>query len=648
MKTKFVLFLMLFATVSLGCKEKPVEIEDDPTGNPNEPGSAAIIYTDSEIVRRPVPTTGFIRSNQLEDLIYYDENFVDLDPGTVFSNLPPTTPVVSASDFLNATFQGSQYGTAGRVNVSHPEFSQAFRVNISTLPDLPYSAQLLLREGLKDRAENGDMLLLTVWMRTISGGQTESQTGQLQLIIEENGGAFDKILIQNIHARNEWTKFYFPVQYSDGYVNLIVRCGYYIQTVEIGGYEIRNYGKSVSMTDMPTTGTYVEGLSKNAGWRASAFERIEKNRKGDFYVIVKNADGNVVPDADVELNMYEHEFQFGAAIPQSRSVLSDGDPRFRTAIQRYFNGAVLENNHKWAVYENDPARARALVDAVKALDIKYFRGHCLVWDRTYRPGSTMPPYDLLAKYNNRNDLNDRIRNHINRIVGDFRGELNDWDVLNEPVANSVTMDVYGKSLINDWFSFARVANPNAKLFVNEYIENHALFNILDEMVGNNVDFDGIGIQSHFTAPADPASIYDFYQRLAQYNKIIKVTEFDFATDNEILQATFLRDFMITMFSHEVIEGFYQWRFHNTGTENIGAFFNSNWLEKPGLDQFIDLVYNKWWTNETGKTNDDGIFSVRGFYGDYDITVSANGITKTLSVGFQKNKGNTVTVYLTEN
>ncbi|MBR5518489.1 MAG: hypothetical protein IKV86_05610, partial [Clostridia bacterium] len=60
---------------------------------------------------------------------------------------------------------------------------------------------------------------------------------------------------------------------------------------------------------------------------------------------------------------------------------------------------------------------------------------------------------------------------------------------------------------------------------------------------------------------------------------------------------------------------------------------------------IDLVYNKWWTEETGVTNENGEFKTRGFFGDYDITVTLNGISKTVSTSCYKGNDNTITIVI---
>ena len=59
------------------------------------------------------------------------------------------------------------------------------------------------------------------------------------------------------------------------------------------------------------------------------------------------------------------------------------------------------------------------------------------------------------------------------------------------------------------------------------------------------------------------------------------------------------------------------------------------MDKSG-EIYHDLVYNKWWTRETLTSDENGKISLRGFYGDYDVTVTtADGKMKTVSIPLYK-------------
>jgi GH35 family endo-1,4-beta-xylanase len=287
-----------------------------------------------------------------------------------------------------------------------------------------------------------------------------------------------------------------------------------------------------------------------------------------------------------------------------------------------------------------------------------------MWDRAFPAGwqdnSSIPKnvYNFLQS-NNKAALDAAVKAHFAKITGDYRGQMADWDVVNELLNNHAIRDKYGDGVLVDWFKWAREgAGSGAKLFINETGltgNNQTPVNnfkkVLNYMRDNKVDFDGIGIQSHFgNDRISPESFYDMLEQFKEYGKLLKVTEFDMgynisANDREY-ESGFTRDILIAAFSQENMNGFLMWGFF-TGDHwlNNAPVFDANFGLKESGKQYIDLVYNKWWTRESGTTGADGAYSVRGYYGDYDITVSANGKTQTVEARCYKGQDNIITVVL---
>ena len=223
----------------------------------------------------------------------------------------------------------------------------------------------------------------------------------------------------------------------------------------------------------------------------------------------------------------------------------------------------------------------------------------------------------------------RIRTHIDEVLANVKG-IAEWDVLNEACTNTAMQDIYGRELITEWFAMARAADPDMKLYYNDYVTSEKLFELLDIMEELNVDYDGIGIQSHYSAVTDMENLQAFYERLAKYGKELKITEYDFACQDPELQASFTRDLLILAFSIEAMEGVYLWGL--TGGENdryVG--YDSKGKPRLALEQIKDLLYNKWWTVEEGRTDVDGELSFNGYYGSYNISVTAFGTKQIVSV-----------------
>ena len=53
----------------------------------------------------------------------------------------------------------------------------------------------------------------------------------------------------------------------------------------------------------------------------------------------------------------------------------------------------------------------------------------------------------------------------------------------------------------------------------------------------------------------------------------------------------------------------------------GGPFNQDWSPKPSDKVYEDLVLHDWWTNADGATDATGSYPVRGFLGDYEVTVT---------------------------
>ncbi|MBE7052676.1 MAG: hypothetical protein E7391_00170 [Ruminococcaceae bacterium] len=605
--------------------------------------------------KRPVPTE-FKTSSSYDDLIFYKEI---TPPEQLLKNLGEGKTVISNEDFLKCKLQGPEYGTIEIVDVEGMPFTKAVRATVNEVPSNSYKIQL--NNFLSAPIEAGDKLLITAYMRTVSGGVPETKAGQVQLVFE-NTQTDAKLVQGSVTAGPEWQVAYFPVEVKAGYEGNIcwapIRLGFYEQVVEIGGYSVVNYGKDIKLEDMPASVGY-KGIEKDAAWRKEAFERIDKIRKGDINIIVKDANGNGISDADVKVDMTESEFQLGTAIQSNRLDQGDTNTKMRKALVSLFNGAVYEGEMKWGDWERgNKERMRAMIDWLKANGVVNLRGHVLVWDKgdSLSIGSTIPE-DLPNIIDDKEKLFARMKEHVTKITQEYKDDYIDWDVTNEltkiyPTLNGIYLSRYGKEFIADWFKWAEESIPDTKLYINETsitgdgstVDTYC--KVIEEAMANGARIDGIGVQGHFATTCDPTRFYAELDKLASFGKDLKITEFDVNIQDPELNASFTRDILITMFSHEAVEGIFMWGFYDGAHWLKNApIYDRNWNLKLSGEQFIDLFYNKFWTRESGKTNTEGKYNLRGFYGDYEITVTKDGKTKTVNVPCRKGNDNTITIVL---
>lgn len=637
--------------------------------------------------KRPTPDTTYTGiGNTYDDLIFYDRVIEEnkLTSDEMFALLPADPDVLADhEDMLNYSLKGPEYTDITLVEVEPEEgmpFTTAIRATVKEETAHSYDTQLELTSLDPTTYEDGDSMLIVFYMRTIDV-DNESATGEVQLIVEQEEAPNDKLLKESVTTLQGagWKKVYLPFSARTDFTRLCIRLGFNIQTVEFGGYQILNYGKEVALDALPSdtvmdNSDKDELFTRNVDWRVDAWNRIEEIRKGDINVVVKDEAGNVIPDADITIDMYDHEFKWGTAINNRITKTGEFYDKYREAVSTFFNTAVCENEHKMARYLRDTTgAARSEVNAAKELGLKYFRGHTLIWDKPLSDiydeetdqyisqNSITEELMRLQLAGDEAAINNYIQNNvIAKIVGDFKGELCDWDVVNETLVNHQMVGTYGYGMMKNWFDWVKQYDPTAKRYINEcrivgVPENgtlNAFKNVLDQMVAAGVDFDGIGIQGHFSTYVSPKAFYDELVELAAYGKELKITEFDCAlgmhVQDEEAEASFVRDIMILAYSMEQMDGFLMWGFTDAAHWlNNAVLFDEDWNLKLSGEQYMDLVYNKWWTQEEGTTAADGTYSVKGYYGDYLITAEADGKTATVDVQCYKGNGsgNTVEIIL---
>jgi endo-1,4-beta-xylanase len=172
------------------------------------------------------------------------------------------------------------------------------------------------------------------------------------------------------------------------------------------------------------------------------------------------------------------------------------------------------------------------------------RGHTLIWGKSYP--------DWIFKDNSqtvsREVLIERMKQHIQTVVGRYKGQVDCWDVVNEATADIFDGDnisdiykrtrwqqIIGDEYIELAFRFANEADPNAKLFFNEnYIEgalgslkSQRLYSIVKSLLAKGVPIHGIGIQGHWEMNVpDVGSILNTIDLFAKLGLEVQITELD--------------------------------------------------------------------------------------------------------------------------
>lgn len=183
------------------------------------------------------------------------------------------------------------------------------------------------------------------------------------------------------------------------------------------------------------------------------------------------------------------------------------EPLYRETIAREFNIVVAENAFKFGSVHAKKSKfdfkdTDLLVKFAEANRMK-LRGHTLVWHR-------QNPKWLTEGNFTRNELIKILKEHIQTLVGRYRGKILAWDVVNEAIddqtgsyrTESFWYQKLGADYIKLAFEFAREADPEAKLYYNDYsaegmnVKSDGIYKLLADLKKQGVPVDGVGWQMH--------------------------------------------------------------------------------------------------------------------------------------------------------
>jgi endo-1,4-beta-xylanase len=234
------------------------------------------------------------------------------------------------------------------------------------------------------------------------------------------------------------------------------------------------------------------------------------------------------------------------------------------------------------------------------------RGHNLVW-HSQLPGwvSSLPLNQVQAA----------MENHITTEATHYKGKLYAWDVVNEPfeengtLRNSVFFQAMGAGYIADALRTAHAADPNAKLYLNDFnIEGSgpkadAMFNLVQSLLAQGVPINGVGFESHFILGQVPGSLQANMQRFAALGLDVAITELDDriqlpATATSLnQQATEFGNVEKACLAVSRCVGVTQWAVGDADSWIPGFFsgfgaatlFDSNYQPKPAFNALVTLL-----------------------------------------------------------
>ena len=231
--------------------------------------------------------------------------------------------------------------------------------------------------------------------------------------------------------------------------------------------------------------------------------------------------------------------KYGDCFPIGAAVDTTSYSTHATLLKSHFNSITPENEMKFDSLQHTEGSftygaADGIVNFARSNGMRV-RGHALVW---YRQNP-----DWLFANASAQTLLTNMKTHISNVVGHYKGKLYAWDVVNEAIMNdgnyrsgnesdaaqsSKWYAIMGKSYIAEAFKAAHQADPDAKLFYNDYYnylpaKQQGIYEMLKELLDAGVPVHGVGLQAHLNiAPSADSTNQGYYQNVSNLEDAIKL------------------------------------------------------------------------------------------------------------------------------
>lgn len=416
-------------------------------------------------------------------------------------------------------------------------------------------------------------------------------------------------------------------------------------------------------------------------------EGIEKHRKGDISITVKDQSGAPVKNAKIEIKQKSHEFKYGANIFMLDELESEEkNNKYKEIMADFGNMATLP--FYWDALEPEKGKPRYDKNSKKIyrrppidLIIEFCekhniepREHALAYDHFF------PAW---LKDSSVEEVKDALENRCKEIADRYKDKIPTIEVTNEMFWPNGHTSFYKEPDFVQWcFKTAEKYFPKNQLVINEY--THACWlkrdeqsypDIIENTLKNGARIDAIGMQYHMFFKKDdeyketrqfycPEQLYNQMDFYAKFGKPLQITEvtipaYSWNDEDEEIQAKIIEILYKIWFSHESVEQIIYWNMidgyahvadatpekisETQGNMSVGEnYFHGGLLRfdmtpKPAYYTIKNLFEKVWHTEENLLTDESGTINLKGFFGDYDIVI--NG--KKYQASFLKNSDNKI-------
>ena len=206
---------------------------------------------------------------------------------------------------------------------------------------------------------------------------------------------------------------------------------------------------------------------------------------------------------------YKDAFKIGAAV--NPAIVNGRDKQSQDIVVEHFNSITVENVMKAGLINPEPGVFRyGPADEYVAFGKKhdfFTVGHTLVW-HNQTPDWFFKNEDGSLK--TKEEVKERLRQHIETVAGTYAGKVQAWDVVNEVIDDDgsyrpttwVNGVGDGDELVRLSFKYAAQYAPNTELYYNDFNawrpeKVKGIVKMVKMLQANGIRIDGVGIQGHW-------------------------------------------------------------------------------------------------------------------------------------------------------
>jgi endo-1,4-beta-xylanase len=285
------------------------------------------------------------------------------------------------------------------------------------------------------------------------------------------------------------------------------------------------------------------------------------------------------------------------------------DKKYVKQLLGTFNAITPENSGKWErIHPNRNRYDFAGMDRIVDFSVENnldVRGHTLVWH------NQNPGWFTGGRWV-KEEAKDIMFDHIDTVVGRYKGKIKRWDVVNEALADNGDMrGTYWYYMFDDdylkmAFDRAHAADPEAILYYNDYgisdcgDKADGAYQLMSQLVDEGAPVHGIGFQGHYEVsnPVDLHCLNDNINRMGDLGLEVQITELDIRLNIEILddhllekQADQYRKLMGMLATNEHLNGITIWGMSDANSwipswfkgQGSALLFDESLEAKPVLD-----------------------------------------------------------------